>query len=265
MKDKNSIREIKNFQKKLAVFLVFSLLVNIAVLFFFLSGFSFANFASAISNNYSKGTDTGQVNSLSADDWNNLPNDFVDQSGDSMSGALTIDGSDNSGLRLKALSADVNYWSIYSHKDYGDLNFWYGSDKVTIKKDTGNVGIGVANPSAKLEVSGTIKANDPVDNNDVATKNYLNKLKVASGQNVRQNVEIDLAASGFDLNGKDPHIIISQDDYNADDIDGNTMDASECKFVKISKLKFKGICWASTSVSGGIVDSTFDWLAIQLP
>ena len=36
-----------------------------------------------------------------------------------------------------------------------------------------NVGIGTTNPQAKLHVNGRIKAQDPIDNNDVATKAYV--------------------------------------------------------------------------------------------
>ena len=46
------------------------------------------------------------------------------------------------------------------------------SEKVIIR-DNGNVGIGRSDPQAKLHVNGRIKALDPVDNNDVATKGYV--------------------------------------------------------------------------------------------
>jgi hypothetical protein len=107
---------------------------------------------------------------------------------------------------------------------------------------------------------------NPTEAQDAVTKSYADKLvKVASGQNVRQNVVIDLENSGFDPNAKDPHIIISEHDFNVDNVDGNTMDASYCGFTKVTKLKFRGTCWVSTDKGGGSVDSTFDWLAIQLP
>jgi hypothetical protein len=151
--DQKEILKLRRKVNALLALFVFSVCLGLASLF----GFSPQKIYAALQGDYNKGNGAGQTNTLNASDWNNLPNDFVDQSGDSMSGALTIDGSDNSGLRLKALSADTNFWSVYSHKDYGDLNFWHGSDRMTIDKDTGNVGIGVASPSTKLEVNGSAK------------------------------------------------------------------------------------------------------------
>jgi len=46
------------------------------------------------------------------------------------------------------------------------------SEKVIIR-DNGNVGIGRSDPQAKLHVNGRIKALDPIDDNDVATKGYV--------------------------------------------------------------------------------------------
>ncbi len=92
---------------------------------------------------------------------------------------------------------------------------------------------------------------------------------IASGQNVSgpntatNQAVIDLANYGFDINGREPHIIVSERNYNANSVNGNTMDASFCGFTKISKLVFTTTCWASTNSSGGTVQSTFDWLAIQ--
>jgi len=39
--------------------------------------------------------------------------------------------------------------------------------------ESGNVGIGTTNPQATLDVNGRIKAQDPIDGNDVATKAYV--------------------------------------------------------------------------------------------
>ena len=39
--------------------------------------------------------------------------------------------------------------------------------------NSGKVGIGIKDPQAKLHVNGRIKAQDPIDNNDVATKAYV--------------------------------------------------------------------------------------------
>lgn len=93
-------------------------------------------------------------------------------------------------------------------------------------------------------------------------------LKVASAQNVigsnpSGSITIDLEDFGFNPLGSDPHIIVSERDYNYDAVDGNTMDASYCGFSKLSKLKFSVICWASPDNSPGVVRSSFDWMAIQ--
>ncbi|WPU65192.1 type IV pilus modification PilV family protein [Peredibacter starrii] len=95
------------------------------------------------------------------------------------------------------------------------------------------------------------------------------QLRAASGQNVvgpdsaSNQAVVDLALYGFNPAGKDPHIIVSEHDYNYGDAEGNTMDASYCGFTKISKLVFQVTCWASTNSSSGSVQSSFDWMAIQ--
>ena len=53
------------------------------------------------------------------------------------------------------------------------------SEKVIIR-DNGNVGIGRSDPQAKLHVNGRIKAQDPIDDNDVATKAYVDAQVGAS-------------------------------------------------------------------------------------
>ena len=93
-------------------------------------------------------------------------------------------------------------------------------------------------------------------------------ISVASGSSVigtnnAGNVTIDLATYGFDALGVDPHILVSERDSNFDAVDGNTMDASYCGFVKNSKLVFTVTCWASPNNSSGTVRSSFDWMAIQ--
>jgi len=96
------------------------------------------------------------------------------------------------------------------------------------------------------------------------------KVLVASGQNVtgpnasNNSATIDLSTYGFSATGPAPHIIVSQRNYNANSVNGNTMDASFCGFTKTSNLVFQTQCWVSTNSSSGIVRSSFDWIAIQV-
>lgn len=83
------------------------------------------------------------------------------------------------------------------------------------------------------------------------------------GANNLGNVTIDLATYGFDPLGEDPHILVSERDSNYDEVDGNTMDASYCGYVRNSKLIFTVTCWASPNNSDGTLHSSFDWMAIQ--
>lgn len=85
----------------------------------------------------------------------------------------------------------------------------------------------------------------------------------ALGTNNAGNVTIDLATYGFDPLGEDPHILVSEHDFNYDHVDGNTMDASYCGYVRDSKLVFTVSCWASPNNSDGTLRSSFDWIAIQ--
>ncbi|RMD58952.1 hypothetical protein D6821_02255 [Candidatus Parcubacteria bacterium] len=82
---------------------------------------------------------------------------------------IKIDGVTDSGeLQLTTQAIYPNYWAWYAHRTFGDLNLWYGPGGVggnilTIKKDTGNVGIGTANPQSTLDVNGTIRAQQICD------------------------------------------------------------------------------------------------------
>jgi len=95
-------------------------------------------------------------------------------------------------------------------------------------------------------------------------------FKVASGKDISgpnnstNKSIINLKNYGFSLDSSEPHIIVSERNYNYNSIDGNTMDASYCGYSKISKLEFEVSCWASTNASGPTVQSSFDWMAIQL-
>jgi hypothetical protein len=77
---------LKNLNTKIlaSIFLLLCVVI-VAVVF---TTPTFNKIAQALSSNYSKSA-TGQ---LSAADWNNLPNDFVAKSGDTMTGPLTLGG-----------------------------------------------------------------------------------------------------------------------------------------------------------------------------
>ena len=74
-------------------------------------------------------------------------------------------------LRVKRMAIGDNY---YKSSDY----CWEGICSTHISSNTGlivedNVGIGTDNPQVKLHVNGRIKALDPVDDDDVATKGWV--------------------------------------------------------------------------------------------
>jgi len=66
--------------------------------------------------------------------------------------------------------------SLYWLKNIGGTLYFSSTDpsgdRVVIGQD-GNVGIGKNDPQAKLHVNGRIKAQDPIDDDDVATKAYV--------------------------------------------------------------------------------------------
>ena len=82
---------------------------------------------------------------------------------------------------------DLNDVSQWFFRVYGNGNFsiWEigQGERLTIE-ELGNIGIGITNPSEKLEVNGNIKLNgrivnltEPVDSQDAATKNYVDELE----------------------------------------------------------------------------------------
>ncbi|MFS4459425.1 type IV pilus modification PilV family protein [Bdellovibrio sp. HCB2-146] len=75
--------------------------------------------------------------------------------------------------------------------------------------------------------------------------------------------DIDLAEYGFEDTLPDPHIMVSMNDGNYDALDGNTVDAYQCRYTKLSKLQFRVECWTSTNTSAMANRSSFDWMALQ--
>lgn len=84
-KSANEQAKTKKLKARLtaAVFLLFIIII---CGLFILSGFSINQLVLAITGNYSKGL----TDELTADDWNNLDDDFIDASGDTMSGDLNM-------------------------------------------------------------------------------------------------------------------------------------------------------------------------------
>lgn len=150
-------------------------------------------------------------------------------------------------------------------KATGNVEEYLGSIRVTFDESS------LAGPLAPLQF-GQKFYGDPTS--PAANKTVLGcqsdnfGVKIASGNNVvgtnnAGNVTVDLATYGFDPLGRDPHIIVSERDSNYDSVDGNTVDATLCGFVRNSKLVFTVTCWASPNNSDGLVRSSFDWLALQ--
>lgn len=142
----NNLNKIKKLEKQLtaAVFLFFILIIG------FLAVYDLGSKeALAISTNYNKASG----GSLNVGEWNNLDDDFVAKSGDTISGNLMVNGkigvntnSPSHELTIKdstggpavyiwgnsqnaelALGDGTSHWGIYSdEEDSDDLKFWRG-------------------------------------------------------------------------------------------------------------------------------------------
>lgn len=76
--------------KKQYFHLIAVILFVISIGLFVFSPSSFLNIARALSGDYTKTDGAGANPSLTHTDWNNLPNEFLDKSGDTMSGDLNM-------------------------------------------------------------------------------------------------------------------------------------------------------------------------------
>ncbi len=71
----------------------------------------------------------------------------------------------NPEFQLQYANNASDHWSFYVNKTDGvdnDFKIWNGSDRLTILRSNGNVGIGTANPQSKLDVVGDIKTSSNV-------------------------------------------------------------------------------------------------------
>jgi hypothetical protein len=129
---------MKNFISKKTNFLMLPLicLIIAAVLYAVFDGEK--NQALALSANYNKISG----NTLTSEQWNNLDDDFVAKSGDTINGNLTINGS------LCFGTVCQSSWPAAA------ATYWTGAGGNISSTNAGNVGIGMANPTQKLEISG---------------------------------------------------------------------------------------------------------------
>ncbi len=82
----NNVLSVRRGEKAQLTAAIFLLLAIIISGFFIFSSFSLRQVALALTGNYSK----SPSDSLDSTDWNNLPNDFLDKSGDTMTGQLNM-------------------------------------------------------------------------------------------------------------------------------------------------------------------------------
>src|SRR4029078_10146980 len=84
-----------------------------------------------------------------------------------VTGSTRIRGS-NPGFNLEGLRAAGNQWVFQTVDDdgrfrlFGQDNVNPGVERLTIKLDTRNVGIGTTNPDTKLDIHGTVASDNGV-------------------------------------------------------------------------------------------------------
>lgn len=182
----------------------------------------------------------------------------------------TSDSAKNKYGQLKILSmkllmnneSGINYSESSGHEDVGEL-------RIQILKQVSETQTRTIPLTFPVVVGMSTDTNGKSTILSCSRVGAAKQSKIASGQNVvgpnpsLNSSIINLEDYGFNPTGNDPHIIVSERDYNFASADGNTMDASYCGFTKSSKLVFVVVCWASPNNSDGTVQSSFDWIAIQ--
>lgn len=83
----------------------------------------------------------------------------------------------NAEIDLQSVAGANRHWSMYVERDDNSLRLWGGDNRLSILRN-GKVGIGTTSPSVALEVLGNIIANEPSSTSHVATKNYVDSVKI---------------------------------------------------------------------------------------
>ncbi len=158
-------KKIKFLKLQLSAAFVLLAVVLVSGVFVF-TPVSWQQVAQALTGNYSKST--GEQ--LTVSDWNNLPNDFLDKSGDTMSGDLNMGG--NNINNVGSLNASL----ISGHSMSGDLNM--NGNSIT------GVNSLTMNGSGDLNMNNRNITNlaDPNNDNDAATKGYVDN-------NINNNID----------------------------------------------------------------------------
>jgi hypothetical protein len=156
----------------------------------FISIFAFVSLVSLITLFKVGNATTGdyaksQNDILTASEWNNLLNDFVDVSGDTMTGGLnTTQICDENGTNCKD-----------TEDDWGE---WLEGNGDEIYYSAGFVGIGEGNPSSRLEVDGATS-----DNTEAAlsVQNSSNNVIIHAQNDQNVGIGTDSVDSRLDIVG----------------------------------------------------------------